>query len=134
MWPISSNIVNNDKHHQYEAVSVHDIEEKSAEQDLEEIHSESCGFDKILSSISRIQDLSLTISNEIELQNRELEDLDEINDESQYQSQVLHRSSKQAMQNADWELKCWFYIAVIIVTFIIIVGSIKIWQHSSKIG
>jgi hypothetical protein len=89
-------------------------------------------LDRILQSVLRIQTISLEISNEIEVQNLELEDLESTSNSIKQDSEQILRETNRREELAQREAICWGRIVVFLLLSIVVVVVIKIWRNNKS--
>lgn len=83
-------------------------------------------LDAMILSAKRIEDMSLTISNEMHLQGMEIEDLDLANEELQHESGRLSVSARESARAAERDANIWCAVLILLVIAIVVVLAVKL--------
>ena len=90
-----------------------ELRQKEKEQDK--------NLDSLSVSVSRLGDLSLTISREIDLQNRMLDELEHETDSAKDKADILTKKTSELINKAGGTKNFWLIVSLIIILFVLII-------------
>lgn len=99
--------------------------------DIDSLGRHSSILDRIYHAALRVESLSETISDELELQRKDLSDMEKTRDEMDNQAMELSSSSRKFSQRAQSESCCWLVVFVALVVLVIIALLVKLVFRSS---
>eukprot|EP00981_Chlorochromonas_danica_P001229 scaffold268_cov210-Ochromonas_danica.AAC.24 len=94
--------------------------------DVESPDRHSSILDRIYYAALRVESLSEKISDELELQGKDLNDMEKTRDDMDNQAFELSSSSRKFSQRAESESCCWLALLLVLVVLIIIALLVKL--------
>lgn len=108
-----------------EEVDEHESKEENIE--MQDIHTQT--LDSLIGSLHRVQNMSLAISNEIDIQNKKARDLEAQRELQELEEAVITSGSERIVRHAQREECAWTIICIVIAITVVVALLVKLHKR-----